>query len=150
MTPARQATLRFDRQIAHPATRVFGAFSDPEARAIWTPPTPDLNMGYAETDFRPGGKDLCICGPGPAEGIRVETYYHEIQPDRRIVSTETIGFEGAPEAVSLVTAEFTETGGATDLTVIIQVTNLSEEDMERELNEGWTASLENLARYLGQ
>ncbi len=149
MKKARHDTHLFERTLSHPPERVFAAFADPEARAVWGPPTPEINMAFEAADFRPGGRDLCRCGPGPAEGVTVETYYHEIVQNRRIVFSEVIGMPGAPEGVSLVTTTLGPRDGGTDLAITLQLVGLGEADMAADLRGGWTASLDNLARYLG-
>lgn len=106
-------------------------------------------MRFERSDFRVGGSELCICGPGPAEGVRVETFYHSIEDDRRIIFTEAIGMEGAPESVCLVTVELEENGKVTELRIVVQATSIGGAEMISEVKGGWTASLDNLAAYLG-
>ena len=144
----KHGTLTFERQLKKPPATVFKAFADPEARGVWSPPTPELNMTFSETDFRPGGRDLCVCGPGPAEGVTVETMYHAIVDGQQIVMTEIIGTPDGAETVALVTTEFAARGPGTDLRVTVQGVSLGDEDGLAEMEGGWTAALENLERYL--
>lgn len=144
----RHATTVFDRTLNAPARRVFDAFAKAEARAIWAPPVPEINMVFEKADFRVGGRDLCRCGPGPAEGVTVETFYHAIDDGRRIVFTEVIGMPEAPEAVGLVTVEIAPQDDESNLTVTVQLTSVGAEDMTGEVESGWTSSLQNLERYL--
>ncbi len=141
------ATLTLERSLKASPAKVWNAYADPEARAVWGVPSPDINMSYQEADFRPGGRDLCVCGPGPAEGVTVEALYHAITPEAQIVSTEIIGMPGAPEAISLVTTQMAAADGGTQITVTIQVTSLAGPEMEAELRGGWEAALANLAAY---
>lgn len=148
MTPFHHGTLSFERALNHDPHRVFAAFAEVDARAAWAPPSPDFAMTFRETDFRVGGRDICVCGPGPTEGVTVETLYHVIEQDRRILFTEVVGYPGAPEAVGLVSVELTLKQGATQMKVTVQLTGLSP-DAERDIGSGWAASIDNLERYLG-
>ncbi len=149
MTDTHHETLTLERQLAHPPATVFAAFQDPEARAIWSPPSPEMNMTFTETAFEVGGRDLCVCGAGPAEGVTVDTLYHAIETDTRIVFSEAIGMPGAPEAVSLVTVTMAPKASGTTLSVVIQITDLSGGSVVPEVKGGWTTSLGNLETYLG-
>ncbi|MEM1065482.1 MAG: SRPBCC domain-containing protein [Pseudomonadota bacterium] len=141
------ATLTLERSLKAPPAKVWNAYADPDARSVWGVPSPDINMTFQEADFRAGGRDLCVCGPGPAEGVTVETLYHSIEHEARIVTTEIIGMPGAPDAVTLVTVQFAATANGTQLTVTIQATSLAGPEMEAELRGGWEAALANLAAY---
>lgn len=149
MTETRHETLTFNRSLGHAPAAVFEAFASPEARGIWSPPSPEFNMAFTETDFRVGGRDLCVCGEGPAEGVTVETVYHAIETNTQIVLTEAIGMPGAPEAVGLVTITMAAGQSGTDLTVTVQLADLSGGAMISEVGGGWTSSLANLDAYLG-
>lgn len=146
----RHGTLTFDRTLNAAPSSVWAAFAEPEARATWGPPTPEINMAFKHADFRVGGRDLCVCGPGPAEGVTVETYYHAIDPETRIVFTEVIGMPAAPEGASLVTVALAAEGGGTALKITLQVVSLGEEDMLADLEGGWGSSLGNLEDYLAR
>lgn len=149
--PTHHATRSIERKLAASPERVFAAFSDPAARAVWSPPSPDLNMHYTEADFRVGGRDVWTCGPGPAEGTTVETTYHAIRPNRLILSTEAIGDGTQAMAVALVTVELADAAGACAVTVTLQAVDLAameDMDMIGEMEVGWAAALENLSLYL--
>ncbi len=142
-------TLVLERTFKAAPEAVFNAFADPKARAVWGPPMPEINMSFKEADFREGGRDVCICGPGPAEGVTVETLYHAIAKPTRIVFTETISAPDQMEGASLVTVEVAVAGPGAALKVTLQVVSLGEENTVDEVHGGWTASLGNLERYLG-
>ncbi|MEO1789483.1 MAG: SRPBCC domain-containing protein [Pseudomonadota bacterium] len=146
----KHGTFTLERSLAAAPARVWAAFAEAEARAIWGTPSPELNMTFSETDFRVGGRDLCICGPGPAEGVTVETHYHAIDPGHRIVSTELIGMPADPDGVSLVTVVMQPDGAGTALAVTVQSVSLGTEDSIAEIEGGWTAALGNLEAYLAR
>ncbi|MEL6645359.1 MAG: SRPBCC domain-containing protein [Pseudomonadota bacterium] len=146
----KHGTFTLERSLAAAPARVWAAFAEAEARAIWGIPDPALNMTFSGTDFRVGGRDLCLCGPGPAEGVTVETLYHAIDPGHRIVSTELIGMPADPDGASLVTVMMAPDGDGTALTVTVQSVSLGEDDSIAEIEGGWTAALGNLERYLAR
>lgn len=146
----RHGTVTLNRTLKAAPARVWAAFADPEARAAWSIPSPDLNMRFAEADFRVGGRDLCVCGPGPAEGVTVETVYHAIDPETRMVSTEVIGMPAAPGAASLVTVALAPVGEGTALAVTLQSVSLGTDDMLAEVRDGWEGALTNLDGYLAR
>ena len=80
--------------------------------------------------------------------MTVETLYHAIAPDARIVFTEVIGAPGDAGVVSLVTITFADAEAGTDLTVTLQSVSIGARDNTEDVRMGWTASLENLERYL--
>lgn len=141
-------TLRFDRRFSRAPTEVFAAFAETDARATWGPPTPDLGMHFTEADFRVGGRDLCVCGPGPAEGVEVLTLYHAITEPSLIVFTEILRVGGTPTSAALVTVDIAADGDGTALNLAVQISGFGDPDAIPEMTAGWTASLENLSAYL--
>jgi uncharacterized protein YndB with AHSA1/START domain len=130
-------TLPTDEQIM--ITREFDAPKDLVYKA-WT--TPELvkrwwnarrgEVTLCEIDLRVGGKwrYVMVADDGTEVGFHGE--YREIVPNERIVSTET--YEGLPEGVpeeqgsTLNTATFTEEGGRTTLTILVQAPNKASRD----------------------
>jgi uncharacterized protein YndB with AHSA1/START domain len=125
-------TLPTDEQIL--ITREFDAPKDLVFK-VWT--TPELvkrwwsakrgEVTIAEIDLRPGGKwrYVMIADSGGFE-VAFHGEYREIVPNERIVSTEI--YEGAPpmegtEEGTLNTATFSEQGGRTTLTILVQAPN---------------------------
>lgn len=144
----RHETITFERRFRHPAARVYAALIDPDAREIWAPPSPDYNMTFTESDIRVGGREVCVCGPGEAEGVTVTSIYHALLPAQGLVFSESIGAPDEPATVSLVTVTLTEAAGETTLSATIQAADLSGGAMIDDMRGGWNASLDNLRRYL--
>jgi uncharacterized protein YndB with AHSA1/START domain len=74
----RQHTLRFERRLAHPATKVWHALTDPGALRQWFPQE-------VEGDFRPGGKILFSHLKGDLPGFGGEIV--ECDPPRLLAYT---------------------------------------------------------------
>jgi uncharacterized protein YndB with AHSA1/START domain len=143
-------TLPTDEQIL--ITRDFNAPKHLVYKA-WT--TPELvkrwwhakrgKMTVIEIDLRVGGKwrYLMVADEGFEVGFHGE--YREIEPDERIVSTET--YEGLPEGVSeeegstVNTATFTEESGRTTLTLLVQAP--SKEARDAIIESGMEAGLQD-------
>ncbi len=56
------ATLRFERNIAAPAERVWNAYADIAQRSVWSVPDGEA-VEYDASDFVQGGVDEYRCGP---------------------------------------------------------------------------------------
>jgi uncharacterized protein YndB with AHSA1/START domain len=90
--------------------RVFKAWADPAAKAIWFGAS-----GGHELDFRIGGREI---NHGEFEGdvYRYEALYHDIVDDERIVYTYDMYMNDARISVSLGTIELASEGNGTRLT----------------------------------
>ena len=114
------------REFDAPRHLVYEAWITPELVERWW----HANRGevtVVEIDLRVGGKwrYVMVTGRGLEVGFHGE--FREIVPNERIVSTEF--YEGLPEGVSeeeaatLNTATFTEAGGRTTVTILVQAAN---------------------------
>ena len=125
-----EVTLPTDEQILitrefdAPKHLVYRAFTTPELVRRWW----HANRGevtVCEIDLRVGGswRYVMVTPDGVEVGFHGE--YREIVPNERIVSTEI--FEGMPEGVpeeeAVNTATFSETGGRTTLSILVQHSN---------------------------
>ena len=114
------------REFAAPRHLVFKAFTTPELVKRWW----HANRGtvtHAEIDLRVGGKWRYVAVTDDGQEVGFHGEYREVVPNERIVSTEV--YEGLPEGVSeeegatVNTATFTEAGGRTTITLLIQATS---------------------------
>jgi uncharacterized protein YndB with AHSA1/START domain len=111
------------REFDAPKHLVYKAFTTPELVRRWWHANRG-EMTVAEIDLRPGGKwrYVMIAEGGFEVGFHGE--YREIVPNERVVSTEV--YEGVPqpedgpEEGTLNTATFTEAGGRTTLTILVE------------------------------
>src|ERR1700730_803239 len=116
-TPSDQE-IRMTRLFDAPRHLVFEAMTKPEHVKRWWG---RLGEGYSvpvcEIDLRPGGAWRFV-NRHPKGEVAFSGEYREITPPSRLVFTEI--FEQFPDSVSVVTAEFTEEGGNTRLTVTVR------------------------------
>jgi uncharacterized protein YndB with AHSA1/START domain len=119
------------REFDAPRGLVWEAWTNPELVKRWW----HANRGevtLVEIDLRVGGKwrYVMVAVDGFEVGFHGE--YREIVPNERLVSTET--YEGLPEGVSeedgttVNTATFTEAGGRTLVTLLVQAPNRTSRD----------------------
>ncbi len=120
-----------------PVARVFGAWSDPAAKARWFA-GPDASHTL---DFRVGGHETNRGGAA----LTFEAVYRDIVPDTRIVYTSTLHSGETLTTVSLTTVEFSaEPGGVTRLRLTEQGTYLDgHEDpaWRKQGTDGWLGAL---------
>jgi uncharacterized protein YndB with AHSA1/START domain len=103
---------------------------------------------YDEADFRVGGRDTFRCGAKSDPKFLGETRYHDIIPDRRIVSSATIDTNGKRLSVALTTMDLEPEGSSTKVKLAVQIVSLDSPDMIEGTKIGYTGSLDNLAREL--
>ncbi len=108
--------LRVTRIFAASRERVFRAWSEPDALRKWFRVAEGYSTPIAEVDLRVGGRyRLGMLPPGAAAPQVVGGVYHEIAPPERLVFTWR--WEGSPPDApeTLVTVEFFERGGHTEV-----------------------------------
>lgn len=140
-------TLDFNRTIAAPVDRVWAAYADVAARSAWSVPAGEVIV-YDTADFAAGGADTYRCGP-PGDLVNAGTHhYHLIEPQRRLIYTDTVHREGQLMAVALLRWEFEDLGDSTRVTIVDQVTSLVGSGMIDGHRNGHTMALDQLAAYL--
>ncbi|UDL87933.1 SRPBCC family protein [Mesorhizobium sp. PAMC28654] len=139
------ATIVLERTYDASSARVFKALADPQARMRWGTPSKHVELIYDKADFRVGGLDVSRCGPRGKLIYRVETRYLDIEPEHRIVSTETVSEGWNRLSVSLITVELKAQGKSTRLILTDQVAAFGDKDMIAGSEAGFSAALDNLA-----
>lgn len=152
----RFATLRFERAVDAPADVLWQAWTAPAARAVWSAPSPEVEVVYLEADLRVGGREVSLCRVAGQADIRCEVGWLDLAAGRRSVNYEVVGPAEAPQraaqsaaqsaakSAALVTAEIGGEGGRSRLVVTVQLASL-DEDMEPGYRQGFGAGLDNLA-----
>jgi uncharacterized protein YndB with AHSA1/START domain len=106
---------------------VFEAMTTPDHVTQWWG---RLGEGYSvpvcEIDLRPGGAWRFV-NRHPKGEAAFHGEYREVTPPSRLVFTEI--FEEFPDTVSVVTADFTDEGGKTRLTVTVRYPSPDVRDM---------------------
>jgi uncharacterized protein YndB with AHSA1/START domain len=133
------------REFAAPKELVYKAFTTPElVKRWWHARRGEVTI--AEIDLRVGGKwrYVMVTDDGVEVGFHGE--YREIVPSERSVSTEI--FEGYPDEEAVNTATFTEAGGRTTLTILVQHSSKEARDMH--INSGMEAGMQDAFDLLEQ
>src|SRR3981081_56775 len=141
-------TVVFERTYNAPISCVYAALADPVARANWSAPSETSIFMYDETDFRVGGRDIFRCGSKSDPRYRGETPYHDIVPERRIVSTEVGDELDKRLSVAVIPLELEREGERTKLKLTVQIVALDGHGMIEGTKAGYTDALDNLGRYL--
>ena len=113
---AAHATFVIIRDYPASPQRVFKAFSDPKAKALWFEGGGDWTVLEREMDFREGGREWSKgrWGNGVVSDFRCT--YFDIVPDERIVFAYDMYVNDAKISVSLTTVELKPEGSGTRLT----------------------------------
>jgi uncharacterized protein YndB with AHSA1/START domain len=110
--------VRIVRVVNAPCEAVFRAWTDPEQLRRWWGPG-EFTCPEAEVDLQPGGSYRLAMKPTEGEPFIVGGTYREVQPPIRLVYTWR--WETGPAAdgsESLVTVEFHDRGGRTEVELI--------------------------------
>lgn len=142
----RHQTLTFEREYDASPQRLFAAFADPRARERWAAPT-GARLVYDAADFRTGGIDLCRCGSPDDLRYDVENRYLEIEPDQRIVVSETVREGGRVLSHALNAVEIVDGPGGAMLKLTIQMAALGPGMLDG-ARLGHAATLDNLVTEL--
>jgi uncharacterized protein YndB with AHSA1/START domain len=139
-----------ERRYKAKPSRVFAAWSDPRAKAIWFHGPDEGSRDPLELDFRVGGQEHAS---GVAQDGARHTYdalYLDIVPDERFVLTFWMSIDGKPISASLQTVQVAPDGAGTLLTFTEQAAFLDgfEGPDSREAGTRWL--LEQLAQAIGE
>ncbi|GAB6900565.1 SRPBCC family protein [Kineosporia succinea] len=145
VTLPSDTTILITREFNAPKSLVWRAYTEPELiKRWWAGEKGEVTL--VESDFRVGGRwrQVMVAGPGFEVGFNGE--FREIVDLEKIVCTET--FEGMPDAYSVNTITFAESGGRTTLTMLIEHTEAAHRDahIDSGMEEGMQGSMDALER----
>jgi uncharacterized protein YndB with AHSA1/START domain len=140
MTTTEKIVLR--RTYDAPRERVFRAWTDVAEMARWYSPDPGFVVQRAEGEIRTGGRAEFAFGPAGEEPYVETNRYHEVVPPARLVFQMTLSRAGQVQSETLVTVEFHDLGGRTEV-VITDVGAGAEEHAT-----GWGPTLDSLGQHL--
>jgi uncharacterized protein YndB with AHSA1/START domain len=151
--PAVHGTFVIDRHYTAPVARVFAAFADPQLKKSWYAASDTHEIIAFESDFRVGGVERLhyrfgADTPFPGAVLTNEGQYHDVVPERRIVTASHMAIEGKPISVALVTIELFPADGGTDVTCIFQGVFFEGADGPEMRKGGWQAVLDRLGESL--
>ena len=133
------ASIKVRRRIAAPAQALFEAWLDPRSVAAWMRPF-DTARTEARIDAVAGGSYRIDMHQPDGTVVEHIGKYLEIDPPRRLVFTWAS--PATQHKDSLVTIEFIESGGATEVSLTHEQ---RPEFMAQAHTGGWTSALEKLA-----
>ena len=147
------STFVVERSFPKPPEIVFAAFADPAKARRWYAEGEGHDLDEFTSDFRVGGTQRLRyrLGPGtPVAGMTInnQAHYQEIQPNRRIVTAQTMDLEGKRILAAQVTVELLPNGNGTDLIPTNQGAYFESGLSPQMLEAGWRGLLETLAREL--
>jgi uncharacterized protein YndB with AHSA1/START domain len=132
--------LLITREFDAPADLVFKAFTTPELVERWWSGKRG-GVTSVEIDLREGGRWRYVMETSDGMEVAFHGEYHEIDPGRRLVSTEV--FEGIPDAedhASLNTMTLTESDGRTAVEVLVE--HKTKEDRDAHVNSGMEGGMQ--------
>jgi len=133
------------REFGAPRRLVYKAWTTPELiKRWWSGDRGEVTI--AEVDLRPGGTWRYVMTANGGFEVAFHGEYREIVPGERIVSTEI--YEGMPDAEAVVTATFTESGGRTTLTLLVQ--HATREYRDAHINSGMEDGMQESMDHLEQ
>jgi uncharacterized protein YndB with AHSA1/START domain len=145
---AQHSTIVVLRTYDAPVARVFAAIADPDERLRINGGGDRLTVASEQADLSVGGRDVSRFGRGDTLRFRRESIYHDIVPERRIVSTEIVSAGDVRLWVAATTLEFTPIGERTQLKVTAQIVRLDDADAIDGSAPRYEALLDNLDRHL--
>ncbi|MDH7795482.1 MULTISPECIES: SRPBCC family protein [unclassified Beijerinckia] len=95
--------------------RVFRAFADEKAKALWFGGPDDVIHSGKSFDFRPGGHETQTGLWPDGRKTEFDCRYYDIEPNQRIVYTYDMKINGERMSVSLAAIEISVEGGKTKL-----------------------------------
>ena len=152
-SPAIHGTFVIDRSYPAPLAKVFAAFADPKCKKSWFAESDTHEIVAFESDLRVGGVERLHYRfgpdtPFPGAILTNEGQYHDVVPERRIVTASHMAIEGRPISVALVTIELSEGDGGTDVTCIFQGVFFEGADGPEMRKGGWEIMFDRLGASL--
>jgi uncharacterized protein YndB with AHSA1/START domain len=117
------------REFDAPRELVWRAYTEPELVRRWWHANRG-EMTVCDIDLRVGGGWRYVMVTPDGVEVAFHGEYREVVPHDRIVSTEV--YEAVPDAEAVDTIEFTEAGGRTTITLLVQHQRKEHRDMHVE------------------
>ena len=149
-TSVSHGTFTIERDYPFPVESVFAAWTTAEAKRGWFAQEEgfiDETARY-ELDFTVGGVERLEARLANGKRISIETVFHDIQPNERIIATYEIVLDGRRISVSLFSVQLLRTETGTHLVTTEHGAFLDELDTNEQRQLGAESDLDGLAKYL--
>jgi uncharacterized protein YndB with AHSA1/START domain len=145
----KHASFVIDRVLNYDPVTLFQAWTDPAAKAKWFNGQQDKWTEQSrEMDVRVGGRERVVGKFADGSESRFEALYFDVVPERRLVYTYDMYFQGRKISVSLASVEFLahgkEQGRSTKLVVTEQHAFLDGYEDSGNRERGTLGLLDNL------
>ena len=140
-----ERVLRLARTFQAPREVVFRAFTERERLIEWWGPK-GFTVPECELDVRPGGAWRTVMRSSEGGEHVVGGVYREVRAPERLAFTWAWETGGRRGHESLVTLEFHDRGGTTELVLTHEL--FETEDARDRHRQGWTSSLDCLREHL--
>lgn len=147
---AVHATFCIEREYPASPARVFKAFADPKAKAMWFGGPEEWEQGERSMDFRVGGREVNAGGPKGGAQHRFEAQYWDIVPNERIIYAYDMRLDERRISVSVTTVELKPTAAGTRLTFTEQGAYLDGWDFPEQREIGTRDLLDKLGAALAK
>lgn len=142
-------SLQIRRVFQASRQQVFAAWSKPDLLKQWFRPGEGFSVAFAEVDLRVGGKyRLGLLPPDEAQVIAVSGEYREIKPPEKLVFTWAWESDEPEAEDTLVTVEFFDRGGHTEL--VLTHERFPNPDVRDQHIAGWEGCLSGLIDFFDQ
>jgi uncharacterized protein YndB with AHSA1/START domain len=153
--PVVHSTFVIERSYPKSPEQVFPAFADSVKKRRWFAEGESHDIEKFEMDFRVGGAERLQYrfkegSPFPGVPLTSEGIYHDIVPNRRIVTASTMALGGKRISTSLVTFEFLPTNKGTDLICTHQGAFFEGSDGPQMREAGWRKLLDRLSNEMAR
>jgi uncharacterized protein YndB with AHSA1/START domain len=147
------STFVIERSYPVSPERVFSAFANAETKRRWYAASRSIDVEEFKMDFRIGGRDHAGYrfkegSPFPGTPLLYDTVYHDIVPNRLIVSAYTMTLGDKRVSTSLNTFEFLPTDRGADMIFTEQGAYTQNSGGPQMREEGWRSLFEELAKEL--
>jgi len=147
----KDTTLTITRTFNAKREAVFKAWTDPQALIRWFAPSDDFATPVVDVDLRVGGRYRIQMKAPDGGSHTVHGTYREVTPPTRLVFTwaweeGSCRGEMPPEQETLVTVEFHDRGGATEL--ILTHEYFPTVKVRDSHEEGWNGCLNRLPKAI--
>lgn len=142
MTTTTETSLRLTRVIQADPAKVFEGWTDPKQLNLWSAPEP--MAVESEIDLRIGGRYRILMKGSDGGVFTAVGEYQEIDPPNRLRYTWKWEEEGNDYYDTLVTVEFHDLGGATEVVLVHEL--FPDAEIAGKHDEGWTSCLTRLEK----